>query len=199
MLKFIKAHTDKYKIAEEEYRVLPILEEMGREFSEEIGDRKIELIFDIDKNLPAVLYGDSFRIRQIVTSLMKNAIAYTQEGYIRLLVKVYPLSEDGATEVYVSVRDTGSGINEREIHTLFRQNIFKKYNSVNKDQGLYGAQRLAQKMGGEIHVKSEAGKGSEFWFSIRQGVADPAMAVCPMKTVSRGSAQNSPILTARKR
>lgn len=170
-------YSDKFKVIGNEYELLPMLEEMGRIFLEKIGDKDIELIFDIDKKLPARLYGAEPQIRQVINSLVDNAIKFTERGYIRLLIKLYPENEDGVIEMYVSVKDTGIGIRSKSIYTLFRQRLLRRRpRSEDANQGLPFSQNLVGKMGGKINVKSEEGNGSEFWFSVRQGVVDSTVA-----------------------
>lgn len=163
------------KLKEEVYEPLLMLEKMGQSCLNKIEMRAIELIFDIDKNLPAKLYGDEERISQVITSLLENAIQFVEQGYVRLLVKVYPVVENEMIEMHVSVKDTGTGIPQEEMERLF---AFRGKSRTQEDVGnsLYVSQRLVGRMGGEIHVKSEEGKGSELWFSIRQKVTDPAPA-----------------------
>ena len=170
-------YSDKFKVTGSEYEPLCMLEEMGRIFLEQIGDKDIELVFDVDKGLPSKLYGAEPRIRQVINSLMDNAVKYTEQGYIRLLVKIYPGNEDGVVDMYVSVKDTGRGIQGKKINTLFRRKLLKRrHRSEDANQGLPSCKRLIEKMDGKINVKSEEGKGSEFWFSVRQGVVDPTIA-----------------------
>ena len=177
MRDLIGTYSDKFKITGTEYETLSMLEEMGRIFLDQIGDKDIELIFDIDKGLPSKLYGAETRIRQVINSLMDNAVKYTEQGYIRLLVKIYPGNEDGVVDMYVSVKDTGKGIQGKKISTLFRRRLLKRrHRSEDANQGLPSSRHLIEKMDGKINVKSEEGKGSEFWFSVRQGVVDPAIA-----------------------
>lgn len=163
------------KLTEETYEPLSMLEGMGQSCLNKIGEKSIELIFDVDKNLPAKLYGDEVHIRQVIMSLLENAIQFVEKGYVRLLVKVYPVVENEMIELHVSVKDTGKGICREEQERLF---AFRGKSRARGEQGnvgnsLYVSQRLVERMGGEIHVKSEEGKGSEFWFSIRQKVTDP--------------------------
>lgn len=177
MWDLIGTYLDKFKITGNEYELTSMLEEMGRIFLDKIGDKDIELIFDIDKGLPNKLYGAETQIRRVINSLMDNAIQYTEQGYIRLLVKIYPSNEDGAIDMHVSVKDTGKGIHSEKINTLFRRRFLKRrHRSGDGNLGLPSCRRLIEKMDGKINVKSEEGKGSEFWFSVRQGVVDPAIA-----------------------
>lgn len=166
------------KLAEDAYAPLAMLEDIGQKCLSQIGDRAIELIFDVDKNLPSRLYGDEGRIRQVILSLLENSIRFTEKGYVRLLIKVYPVSENSLIELHISVKDTGTGINKKEMGHLFsfRRKPRAKERPEASGNGLFVSQHLVGKMGGEIRVKSEKDRGSEFWFSIQQRIVDPAPA-----------------------
>lgn len=166
------------KLAEDAYAPLPMLEDIGQKCLSQIGDSAIELIFDVDKNVPARLYGDEGRIRQVILNLLENSIRFTEKGYVRLLIKVYPVTENDMIELHISVKDTGAGISPKEIERLFsfRRKPRTKEGRETPCNGLFISQHLVAKMGGRIHVKSEKDRGSEFWFSIQQKIADPAPA-----------------------
>lgn len=165
----------KPKLTEGSYEPLLMLEDMGQSCLSRIGNKEVELIFDIDRNLPARLYGDEGRIRQVIMSLLENAIQFAEKGYVRLLIKVYPVTENEMIEMNVSVKDTGKGIGKKETERLF--SFHRKTRSKEGQRGaghsLYVSQRLIRRMGGEIRVKSEEGRGSEFWFSIQQRIENP--------------------------
>lgn len=161
----------KPRLTEKKYEPLIMLEEMGQACLREIGEMPVELIFDIDKNLPAKLCGDADRIRQVIMKLLGNALHLTEKGYVRLLIKVYPVVENEMTELHISVKDTGKEISPRELGRIFSFHPF----GGNKNE-LYVSQRLVKSMGGQIHGKSEDGRGSEFWFSIQQKIVDPSPA-----------------------
>lgn len=171
----VKFRFVKPKLTEDAYEPLLMLESMGQSCISRIGNKAVELIFDIDRNLPAKLHGDEKRIRQVIMSLLENGIQFAEKGYVRLLVKVYPVTENGMIEIHVSVKDTGEGIDGKDIERLFS---FRRKPHFRNGQGsagnsLFVSQRLIGRMGGKIHVKSEKGRGSEFWFSIQQGIVDP--------------------------
>lgn len=178
LLDMLKFSLKNQKLAEDAYAPLLMLEDIGQKCLSQIGNSAIELIFDVDKNLPARLYGDEGRIRQVILSLLENAIRFTEKGYVRLLIKVYPVTENDVIELHISVKDTGAGISRKETERLFsfRRKPHARAGQAALGNGLYISQRLVEKMGGEIHVKSEKDKGSEFWFSIQQRIADPAPA-----------------------
>ncbi len=166
----------KPKLTEDTYAPLLMLESLGQSCLRQIGNKPVELIFDIDKNLPAKLCGDEGRIRQVLMSLLENAILFAEKGYVRLLIKVYPVTENELLEMHVSVKDTGKGFHEEKLERIFSSR--KEYREKEKQDAvdrLFVSQCLIRKMGGEIHVKSEEGRGSEFWFSIQQKIEDPAL------------------------
>jgi len=166
----------KPKLTEDAYEPLLMLESMGQSCLSQIGNKAVELIFDIDKNLPAKLRGDEQRIRQVIMSLLENAIQCVEKGYVRLLIKVYPVIENEMIEMHVSVKDTGKGIGRKEIERLFsfRRKLRSGDGQKSSGNSLYVSQRLIERMGGEIHVKSDEDRGSEFWFSIQQRIVDSA-------------------------
>lgn len=124
---------------------------------------KVQLEVDIEPNLPK-LPMDVRRIRQVITNLLSNAIKFTQAGEVRLTVRGTP---EG---VLFEVKDTGMGIAPEELSALFeafeRTNLAKEQQIEGTGLGLPISQFLIREHGGEIHVESEVGKGSRFWFSL---------------------------------
>ncbi len=95
ILDFSKIESGKLEIIEEEYEPMSILSDLSMIFLNRIGDKPIELIFDIDKDLPNRLYGDSIRIRQVIINIANNAIKFTEAGYVRLTIKMTRMAEAG--------------------------------------------------------------------------------------------------------
>jgi len=122
------------------------------------------LKFDIKMKLPEILYGDMDKIRNILNHLIDNAIKFTQKGKIEVYLKY---KND---KLYVRIKDTGIGINKSDIETVFKpfiqldKRINKEYEGIGI--GLSIAYKLVKALGGELKVKSELNKGSEFYFNI---------------------------------
>lgn len=176
-----KARSGRLESMENEYGPMSMLEKLRQIFLSRIGEKDIELIFDIDKNMPLKLYGDETRIYQVISNLLNYAVQHTEKGYIRLLIKIYPVIENELIEMYVSVKDTGRGMDKEDLHRLFetRRKVIargKSRSGGNIEPELPASRRLIEEIGGELHVKSEEGNGSEYWFSVRQKTAEPAMA-----------------------
>jgi len=129
-------------------------------------DRKnLPLRAEIGRNLPRV-EGDRGKVQQVLFNLLSNALKFTEHGHV--IVRVFP-SENRQT-VYFEVTDTGEGIPEDKLHFIFDQ--FRQLDGSTTRRaggtglGLALCQRLAQLMGGAIHVRSEVGRGSTFTFSL---------------------------------
>lgn len=175
LLDLSKVESGKMEIIEEEYNLMPILSDLGMIILNRIGNKPVELLFDIDPELPTGLCGDALRIRQIIINLMNNAAKFTEEGSICLTVKIKGTEQDNI-ELYISVKDTGQGIRKEDLGKLFgsfqQVDSKKNHHKEGTGLGLSISKQLVELMHGSIGVTSEYGKGSEFYFTIRQKVAD---------------------------
>ena len=133
-------------------------------------EKGLELCYQIDHRVPALLIGDPGRLRQIILNLVNNAIKFTSEGEVFLNVTV---EEDrpGQTLLKFAVRDTGIGISREDIGKLFNSfhqvdaSTTRKYGGTGL--GLAISKHLTELMNGRIGVESQVGKGSTFWFTAR--------------------------------
>ncbi|MBQ6806832.1 MAG: response regulator [Lachnospiraceae bacterium] len=179
ILDFSKIESGKMELVEDNYEPMSMLSDLGMIILNRIGEKPIELIFDIDKELPRKLYGDVNRVRQIIINLMNNAAKFTEEGYVQLTIRVKWLSEQ-EVELFVSVKDSGQGIREEDLVKLFgafqQVDAKKNRNKEGTGLGLAICSQLVDLMGGSIDVKSEYGTGSEFYFTIKQKVVEKRAA-----------------------
>jgi signal transduction histidine kinase/ActR/RegA family two-component response regulator len=141
--------------------------------------------------LPAVLIGDSFRLRQVVLNLLSNALKFTHEGSVNLRVDVIELGEE--CHFRISVRDTGVGIAPEQMDRLFTS--FSQADSSTAREfggsglGLSISQNLLTLMGSIISVKSTFGQGSTFSFELVHPVGEeqlPAVATDTRKLSFNG-------------
>ncbi|HEX2109527.1 MAG TPA: response regulator [Rubrobacteraceae bacterium] len=133
-------------------------------------DKGLEMISFIDPAVPAVVSGDPFRYRQILTNLLGNAIKFTEEGNIMVHTGLAEATED-AVLIRTEVSDTGIGISPEQRSRLF--DSFSQADASTSRRfggtglGLAISAQLARLMGGEIGVESQVGRGSAFWFTTR--------------------------------
>ena len=148
----------------------------------------VQLTWEVAKNVPEWLDGDSARIRQVLLNLVGNALKFTHQGAVH--VSATAQESDGGIDLHFAVRDTGIGISQEA-----REFIFEAFRQADGSTSrLYGgtglgltiSSRLVQLMGGRISVESEPGQGSVFRFFVR---TRPVNAV--PKAPSRFPAQNS--------
>jgi two-component system sensor histidine kinase/response regulator len=134
-----------------------------------IGDSHIEFLYDVDSDLPPKLEGDPYRIGQILTNLVSNAVKFTQSGNIVVRIKVLK-REPKKIWLRFEVEDTGIGIDPDRLELLF-QPFTQADGSTTRNYGGTGlglsiCQKLCTLMHGSIGAESEPGKGSLFYFEL---------------------------------
>ncbi len=170
ILDFSKIEAGKMELEELDFNLHSTLEDMNDNLAVRAHQKSLELNCVIESNVPQLLNGDPGRLRQILINLIGNAIKFTKKGEIAINVGLVEESENDATLKF-SVRDTGMGIPQDKIHTLFDSfsqvdaSTTRKFGGTGL--GLAIAQQLTEKMGGKISVQSEEGKGATFQFTIK--------------------------------
>lgn len=139
---------------------------------------KLELAFEVGRDVPLMLEGDYARLRQIIVNLVGNAIKFTPKGEVVLTVSCDSRDDQLAT-LHFSVTDTGIGIPKDKLECIFEE--FQQVDSSTTRTyggtglGLAISSRLVELMGGRIWVESELGEGSTFHFTARLAVGDDAL------------------------
>ncbi len=175
ILDFSKIEAGKMEILPENYDLASVLVDLVNMVSLRAQKKGLELVLDVSPYTPRSLYGDSVRLKQCILNLLTNAVKYTGSGSVRFSVSAEKCGED-AVLLHVSVRDTGSGIRKEDMDKLFSpfERIEEGKNRTEEGSGLGMSivQKTLAMMGSRLEVRSEYGKGSEFFFSVRQEVTD---------------------------
>ena len=172
ILDISKIEANKMEIVNTNYRLLPNLENLAKLMIPRIGDKPIELNTSFAPDIPSVLFGDIGKIKQIITNILTNAVKYTEKGYINFNVSC--VNQGDKSSLVISVEDTGRGIKEDKINSLFT-----KFNRLEEDRnttiegtglGLAITKSLVEMMGGKIIVQSIYGQGSTFTVYLQQQI-----------------------------
>lgn len=173
LLDFSKIEAGKFEIVKDSYDVAQMMRDIEVIGKTRIGDKNVTLVMDIDRQIPKLLYGDGLRIRQVILNIMNNAVKYTEEGTVTLSVRQEACDGENV-QLQVSVADTGQGIRQEDLDGLFdaftQVDIKKNQGKEGTGLGLAISRQLVELMGGQLRVESEYGKGSRFYFTLREGV-----------------------------
>ena len=172
ILDFSKVEAGKLALDPQPFEVDHLFRELAVVLSASVGDKEIEVLFDIDPGVPPVLVGDSLRLRQILVNLAGNAIKFTEFGEVVISLRSRRIGA-GQVLLEVAVRDTGIGIapeNQARIFEGFTQaeaSTTRRFGGTGL--GLVICQRLVGLMGGELKLSSQLGRGTVFGFAITLG------------------------------
>ncbi|MBQ4283834.1 MAG: response regulator [Lachnospira sp.] len=173
VLDFAKIESGKVEITETKYYVSSMLNDVILGTKVRAEKKNLLMDLDIDEDIPSVLMGDEFRIKQILNNLLSNAVKYTEKG--KIILKISSDNSDGF-KLIMAVRDTGIGIRKEDMQKLFdsfkRLELKKNRYIEGTGLGLSITKQLVEQMGGTIEVESEYGKGSCFTVTIPQKVVD---------------------------
>ena len=142
------------------------------------NSKRVEFEVHVDEHLPAQLFGDEIRIRQILNNLLSNAFKYTKQGRVNFSISFENGTDASEVIVIFGVSDTGEGMTKKQVNKLFdeytRFNLETNRYIQGSGLGLNIAQHLLQMMNGHISVESEIGKGTTFVVHLPQKKADLA-------------------------
>jgi signal transduction histidine kinase/CheY-like chemotaxis protein len=191
ILDFSKIEAGKLEFDVTRVDLRDLVEDVVRLIGIQAHPKNLEVTAYIDAAVPDFIEVDAGRLRQILLNLFGNAVKFTQAGEIALSVQ--PIARDAeSTTLRFDLRDTGIGIPEGRLHSLF-QAFSQVDNSTTRRFGGTGlglsiVKRLAAMMGGEVGVESREGHGSTFWFTGRFGVSafEPGASGPPISAAVRG-------------
>lgn len=175
ILDFSKIEAGKLEMELVDFRLDDSLESISTLLGIKSSEKDLELLFDIDKDVPKNLLGDPLRLHQILLNLGSNSVKFTDQGEIVFSVKVVERHNE-KIKLQFSIRDTGIGMTPEQQARLFQSfsqadsSTTRKYGGTGL--GLTICKRLVELMGGEIWLTSEAGVGSDFLFTAWMEVGE---------------------------
>ncbi|PQP86710.1 response regulator [Paenibacillus sp. AR247] len=171
ILDFTKMESGKMEMEEHPFELQNCIKEVFSLFSMEAGKKDLELVYFIDEAIPPIIYGDMARLRQVLINLISNAVKFTHQGGVYLMVSLRERAEDDSLMIEFAVKDTGIGITPDKQNRLFQpfsqldSSMTRKYGGTGL--GLAICKSLVEMMGGSIYVESTEEKGATFIFTIR--------------------------------
>jgi signal transduction histidine kinase/DNA-binding response OmpR family regulator/HPt (histidine-containing phosphotransfer) domain-containing protein len=180
ILDFSKIEAGKLSLHARDFSLDEVFERVTALIGLKAQRKGLELLLNTAADVPPVLVGDPMRLQQVLVNLCSNAVKFTEIGEIVVVTVQTVASDAGAAVLRFSVRDTGIGLAPDQVAVLFRP--FSQIDaSATREHGGTGlglaiCRSLVAMMDGEIGVDSRPGAGSDFHFTARFGVGDPAQA-----------------------
>jgi len=166
-----KIEAGKLEIERVPVELVPLVEGVADTLASQAQRKQLSLVTFIAPDVPAAIWSDSVRLRQILFNLLGNAIKFTSDGHVS--VEVTRRAGNGSTaaaQLRFEISDTGIGLDETARHRLFQPFVQADSSTTRRfggtGLGLSICRRLVELMGGEIGVDSEPGRGSTFWFTL---------------------------------
>jgi len=161
------------KILENTYNIYSIINELEKR-TRKLIKNDIDFRFTCVENIPRELYGDSLKLKQVLMSVIVNAIEHTDKGYIH--VDVNSITKYDTCRLVISIKDSGSGIDLLTINDILDQDIEvsdKEYLKLDElDVDLKIAYKIIKLLNGTMYIRSELDKGTEVLISLNQYIKD---------------------------
>ncbi len=172
ILDFSKIEAGKLSLEAIDFDLEQVLSNIANIVGLKADEKGLEFVFRTEACLPYYLIGDPLRLEQVLMNFASNAVKFTEYGEVIIFVRLLENSHDRVVFEF-SVRDTGIGISQQQIDSLFQAFTQADSSTTRKfggtGLGLTICQRLVAMMGGRIWVESEVGKGSNFFFTAQFG------------------------------
>jgi len=177
ILDLSKIEAGKLEIINAKYEIASLISDTAQLNMMRIGNKPIEFELEVDEYLPAFLFGDELRVKQILNNLLSNAFKYTAEGTVTLSVSAEGCADkENDVVLVISVTDTGQGMTPEQVSKLFdeysRFNMEANRSTEGTGLGMSITNNLIHMMNGEILIESEPDVGSTFTVKLPQERVD---------------------------
>ncbi len=176
----------------ETFNLYSLIHEIRSLMTINAADKNVAIHFNYAPNAPQKFIGDAGRIRQVIVNLIANAVKFTENG--RVDIKTSIKSNDHFSTIRVEIQDTGIGIPEHKLKSIFERFTQAESGTTQKyggtGLGLSISQKLLELMGGNIGVTSEEHLGSTFWFELTLPLAESANITNTIPASSDGPPAN---------
>lgn len=177
ILDFSKIESGNIELESEDFNLRQSIEDVLDIFGSKAAKIGLDLVYQIDDNVPQQIVGDQLRLRQVLINLVGNAMKFTEHGEVCVYVsREEEESPEGKIRLKFDVHDTGIGISTDKLNRLFKafsqvdSSTTRKYGGTGL--GLAISEKLVSLMGGEISVVSEPEQGSTFSFTVKTSKGD---------------------------
>jgi PAS domain S-box-containing protein len=174
ILDYSKIEAGKLQLDLHPFELEPLMQDLAVVLAGNQAHKKVEVMFDLDSNLPNDLIGNSLRLQQVLINLAGNALKFTMEGHVVVCLEQLRRTEN-TVSLRIAVSDTGIGISPEQLQWIFEGFTQAEASTSRRfggtGLGLVICKRLVNLMGGELQVQSQVGVGSRFWLDITLEVA----------------------------
>jgi signal transduction histidine kinase/CheY-like chemotaxis protein len=182
LLEFSKLEGGKLNIEKIPFIAAHLIQETAESIQEINTNKKLKLFLEIDDSLNQTVFGDPFRIRQILTNIIGNAFKFTEDGHIKISAKATKIKGD-SIQAQIQITDTGIGIAKEKQHLIFNE-FTQAENNTDKKFGGYGlgltiSKKLTELLDGNLKLVSKLNEGSTFTIQL------------PLETTQLSVTQNS--------
>ena len=190
ILDLSKIEAGKLTLEATEFSLRVVLDQLTKTLVIRAREKGLDLNYEVDDQVPDQLVGDPTRLRQIFLNLLSNAIKFTEDGSVAIAVSCNR-GEGSAIELEVAVRDTGIGIPQDKLDTIFEsftqadRSTTRQYGGTGLGLGI--SSELVEMMQGRIWVESETGRGSTFHFTATMQVGEASPVADGLPTSSSHS------------
>jgi len=171
ILDMSKIEAGKFDLSAVGFNFERMLQRVANVVNYKMAEKRQRFKIYIDRGIPEFLIGDDQRLAQVITNLVGNAVKFTPEGGLIRIGTYFMGEKDGICDIKITVTDTGIGISPEQQARLFHSyqqadsNTSRNFGGTGL--GLAISKRVVEKMGGEIWIESELGKGSTFAFTVK--------------------------------